>query len=145
MAIIASGSKKPISNAQLLAGFDSIAPQLLLPVETLWDRARREINSLFVLRSNDAPITASAARVARIRGLIIAGDIAAAAQAVRAMPGSASASAWMADAARAIAVHQALDQLSRAAATPPPPPPPVFAPAQPVLEDVPSELPTVAE
>ena len=51
----------------------------------------------------------------------------------------------MADAARAIAVHQALDQLSRAAATPPPPPPPVFVPAQPVLEDVSSELPTVAE
>ncbi|MEQ1539149.1 MAG: hypothetical protein ABL928_09495 [Sphingorhabdus sp.] len=145
LAIIASGSKKPISNAQLLAGFDSITPQLLLPVETLWDRARREMNSLFVRRSNDAPITASAARVGRIRGLIISGDIAAAAQAVRAMPGSASASAWMADAARAIAVHQALDQLNRSAATPPPPPPPVFAPAQPVLEDVPSELPTVAE
>jgi hypothetical protein len=145
LAIIATGTRKPISNAKLLAGFDRISPQLLLPVETLWDRMRREMNSLFVLRSYDAPLTESAARVERIRGLIISGDIAAAAKLVRAMPGAASASDWMGDAARAISVQQALDQLSRSAATPPPPPPPVFAPAQPVLEDDPAVLLPVTE
>ena len=145
LAIIANAARKPISNAKLLAGFDSISPQLVLPVETLWDRMRRETNSLFVLRSHDAPLTASAARIERIRGLIISGDIAAAAQLVRAMPGAASASDWMGDAARAMSVQQALDQLSRSAATPPPPPPPVFAPAQPVLEDGPAVLLPVTE
>lgn len=145
LAVITNAARKPISNAKLLAGFDSISQQLVLPVETLWDRMRREANSLFVLRSYDAPLTASAARIERIRGLIIAGDITAAAQLVRAMPGAASASDWMSDAARAISVQQALDQLSRSAATPPPPPPPVFAPAQPVLEGDPNVLQPVTE
>lgn len=143
LAIIANAARKPMSNAKLLAGFDSISPQLLLPVETVWDRMRRETNSLFILRSYDAPLTASAARIERIRGLIIAGDIAQAAQLVRALPGAASASGWMGDAARMISVHQALDQLSRSAATPPPPLPPVFAPAPTLPETEPSLPPAV--
>lgn len=145
LAIIANAARTPISNAQLLASFDSMSPQLVLPVETLWDRMRREANSLFVLRSYDAPLTASAARIERIRGLIISGDIAQAAQLVRAMPGVASASSWMGDAARAISVQQALDQLSRSAATPPPPPPPVFAPAPALPEPDAALLPSAGE
>ena len=145
LVVIANATRKPISNANLLAGFDSISPQLLLPVETLWDRMRRETNSLFVLRSYDAPLTASAERVERIRGLIISGDIAEAAQLVRAMPGAASASDWMGDAARAIFVQQALDQLSRSAATPPPPPAPVFVPAPTLPENDPTLLPSAGE
>ena len=140
LAIIANAARKPVSNAKVLAAFDSITPQLVWPVETLWDRMRRETNSLFVLRSHDAPPTANATRIERIRGLIISGDIAAAAQLVRAMPGAASASDWMGDAARVISVQQALDQLSRSAATPPPPPPPVFAPAEPMIEGDPALL-----
>jgi hypothetical protein len=143
LAIIADGARKPISNAKLLAGFDRISPQLVLPVETLWDRMRREMNSLFVLRSHDAPLTASAARIERIRGLIISGDIAEAARLVRAMPGAASVSGWMADAARAISVHQALDLLNRSAATPPPAP--LSAPAQPVPQTDPERLPSAGE
>jgi hypothetical protein len=145
LAIIANAAQKPIANAKLLAGFDSIAPQLRLPVETVWDRMRREASSLFVLRSSVAPLTASAARIDRIRGLIITGDIAEAAQLVRAMPGAAAASDWMADAARAISVHQALDQLSRSAATPPPAPPPVFAPPQTMPKDDATLLPPAGE
>ena len=145
LAIIVNAARTPISNAQLLASFDSMSPQLVLPVETLWDRMRREANSLFVLRSYDAPLTASAARIERIRGLIISGDIAQAAQLVRAMPGVASASSWMGDAARAISVQQALDQLSRSAATPPPPPPPVFAPAPALPEPDAALLPSAGE
>ncbi len=141
LAIIAKGAQQPISNAKLLASFDSISPKLVLPVETLWDRMRRETSNLFVLRSNNAPLTASAARIERIRGLIISGDIAAAAELVRAMPGAASASGWMADAARAISVHQALDQLSRSAATPPVP----LAPVPSVPEAEPALVPSTVE
>ncbi len=143
LAIIANAARKPISNAKLLGGFDRISPQLVLPVETLWDRMRRELNSLFVLRSHDAPLTASAARIERIRGLIISGDIAEAARLVRAMPGAALASDWMGDAARAISVHQALDQLSRSAATPTPAP--VFAPVQALPQADPELLPSAGE
>ena len=142
LAIIANAARAPVSNATLLASFDSISPQLLLPVETLWDRARREMNSLFVLRSHNAPLTASAERIERIRRLIIAGDIAEAAKLVRAMPGAASASGWMGDAARAISVQQALDQLSQSAATPPPP---VFAPAPTLVDPEPMLLPQEGE
>jgi hypothetical protein len=145
LAIIANVARKPMSNAKLLAGFDRISPQLVLPVETLWDRMRREMNSLFVLRSHDAQLTASGTRIERIRGLIISGDIAEAARLVRAMPGAASASDWMGDAARAISVQQALDQLNQSAATPPPPPAPVFAPAQALPQADPELLPSAGE
>jgi hypothetical protein len=144
LAIIANAARKPMSNAKLLGGFDSISPQLVLPVETLWDRMRREMNGLFVLRSHDAPLTASAVRIERIRGLIISGDIAEAAKLVRAMPGAASASDWMGDAARAISVQQALDQLSRSAATPPPSPP-IFAPASAEPQADPDLMPSAGE
>jgi hypothetical protein len=122
LAIIANGARQPISNAELLARFDALAPQLALPVGTVWDRARYEFNTLFVLRSGDALPTASAARLAKIRRLIVAGDIAGAAKLVRTMPGAAAGSAWLNDAARAISVHQALDKLQGSAALPPPPP-----------------------
>lgn len=122
IATVANGARQPISNAELLARFDAIAPQLQLPSGTTWDRLRYEFNTLFVLRAHDAPPTVSAARIARVRQLIIAGDIATAARQVRALPGASSATNWLADASRAIAVHRALDQLQQLAAAPPPVP-----------------------
>ncbi len=141
LAIIANGARKPISNAALLARFDSVAPQLRLPVGTVWDRMQYEFNTLFVLRSGDALPTATAARMDKVRSLIIAGDIEGAEKLVRAMPGASAASGWMNDAARAISVHQALNQLQSSAALPPPPLPSAQAPEE---SDLAQEIPATA-
>lgn len=122
LAIVAKGARQPISNAELLNRFDDASSQLRLPTGTTWDRMKYEFNTLFVVRSGDAAQTAMTARIDRVRAMIIAGDIAGAAKLVRTLPGAAAASGWMADAARAISVHQALDQLQKSAAVPPPPP-----------------------
>ena len=145
LVIVANGARKTVSNAELLDRFDTIAPQLGLPVGTTWDRMQYEFNTLFVLRSGNALPTAAAARIDTIRAQIIAGDIAGAAKLIRIMPGAALASGWLADAARAISVHQALDQLYRAAATPVAPSAPIALPAPPlVLAPTQSETPAVS-
>jgi hypothetical protein len=121
LAAIANGVRQPVSTAELLAGFDAIAPQLVLPMGTAWDRMQYEAQTLFVLRSANSRPTTAAMRIERIRKLIIAGDIAEAVTLVRVMPGAVQATGWLAAANRAIAVHQALDMLEQSAAAPPPP------------------------
>ena len=130
LAAIANGARQPVSNAELLDGFEAIAPKLGRPEGSFWDRAQFELRTLFVLRSGDARPNANSMRIERIRAMIVAGDIAEAAQAVRAMPGAAFATDWLTSANRAIAVHRALDALNQAVAMPAPPlaPPPLLMP-----------------
>jgi hypothetical protein len=137
LGVLARSTRDPLSNARLLKDFDAIAPALLQPTGTLWDRAEYEMANLFVLRRADAKPTARAAQIARVRDLIVAGDIAAAAKSVRALPGKALAVDWLAEADRAITVRQALDVLERSAAlakAPPPPPLPTPTPELPAPE-----------
>jgi hypothetical protein len=129
LATIAAASRKPASNARLLAAFDSIASQLSAPTGTTWDRMRFELATLFVIRRADAEPSASAARIAEAREAIVAGDIAKAASIVRVMPGADHARDWLLQAKQAIAVRQAFDALNAAAAAPPPVAPPVATPA----------------
>jgi hypothetical protein len=138
LATINSAAREPISNATLLKDFDLIAPRLLQPTGTAWDRARYEIATLFVLRRADAKPTALGARVEKAREAILSGDIAAAARIVRALPAKEAAHDWLADANRTIAVRQALDALDRSAALAVPPPPVLVAPAAPAEPTIPS-------
>jgi hypothetical protein len=115
LAIIAQATRKPLSNGALLASFDAIAPQLTLPVGTVWDRLQHELGSLFVIRSADAKQTRSQSAINKARKAILKGDIADAARIVRTLPGAANAKDWLAQANRAIAVSQALDVLNGAA------------------------------
>jgi hypothetical protein len=117
MTTILSAARRPVSNATLLDGFDAIAPRLLEPGGTAWDRGRYELAHLFVIRRGDAEPSAITQRIKRTREAIIAGDIAIAAKTVRAMPGADQARIWLLDANRAIAVHQAFDALSQSAMT----------------------------
>lgn len=136
LAAIANGARQPVSNAALLAGFDAIAPKLSPPNGTAWDRIQYEMRTLFILRSGQAAMTAGAARIERIRAMIVAGDIEEAAKAVRAMPGAALAADWLASANRAIALQRALDALDQAAAIPPAPvllPSPATEPVEPLV------------
>jgi hypothetical protein len=116
LATIMSAARQPVSNANLLAGFDAIAAQLLQPAGTAWDRGRYELAHLFVIRRGDAQPSAMAARIQSTREAIIAGDIAFAAKTVGAMPGADHARQWLLDAKRAVAVGQAFDALYQSAA-----------------------------
>jgi hypothetical protein len=134
LAIIANGVKQPISNAALLDGFDAISSELLLPIGTSWDRVQYETRNLFIIRAGDAKPDKASNRIANIRQLIIAGDIATAAQLVRVMPGAARASGWLKQANGAIAVHQALDLLNQSVAMLAPASMPAAATPQPSTE-----------
>jgi hypothetical protein len=136
LATIAQATRKPISNGALLASFDAIAPQLALPVGTVWDRIQYELGSLFVIRSADAKPSRSQSAINEARKAILAGDIAEATRIVRTLPGASNAKDWLAQANRAIAVSQALDVLNSAAlaaptaAPVPQPAAPVATPAE---------------
>ncbi|MFM2411063.1 MAG: hypothetical protein RL481_1891 [Pseudomonadota bacterium] len=121
LAAIAKGARQPVSNAELLKGFDAIAPMLALPNGTALDRIQYELRTLFVLRSGQTGMKAGAARTERIREMIIAGEIEQATKAVQALPGASFATDWLAKAKTAIIVHRALDALNQAAALPPAP------------------------
>lgn len=123
LAAIISAARQPISNATLLNGFDAVAPKLLQPSGTAWDRGHYELAHLFVIRRGDAKPTAMAARIQRTREAIIAGDIEGAMKTVRAMPGAEHARLWLVEANRAIAVRRALDVLGQSAVAPPALPP----------------------
>jgi hypothetical protein len=138
LATINGATGERLSNAALLKEFDAIAPQLSQPTGTAWDRARYEIANMFVLRRSDAKPTALAARVDKARELILAGDIAAAARMVHALPGKAAAADWLTDANRAITVRQALDALDRSAVLAVAPAPVLVAPAPPEEQAAPS-------
>lgn len=134
LATIAREARHPLSNAALLAGFDAIAPQLTLPVGTVWERIQYELGTLFVIRSAATKPTATRMAVNKARKAIIAGDMAQAARIVRTLPGATNAKDWLAQANRAIAVGQALDALNGAALAVPAAPPaaaPIPTPAAP--------------
>ena len=109
----ASGQK--LSNAALLAEFETLAPSLTRPAGTGWTRIQHEFSTLFVLRRSDKAPSPSSARVERVKQYLVAGDIAAAMRLVREMPGAANAADWLETASAAVAVRKALDQLDQAA------------------------------
>ncbi len=136
LATLSQAGEQPLSNAALLAEFEIIAQQLILPAGTGWKRIKYEALTLFVLRREDRAISPSTARLGRIRQNLIAGETATALRLVRELPGAPNAADWIAKAEKAIAVQKALDALDQAALiaitgpkiAPPPPPPPALLP-----------------
>lgn len=137
LAAILDSARQPLSNAQLLAGFDAIAPELVKAQGTTWERLQMEANTLFVLRPGDSKPTPTQQRVQTIREHIIAGHIADAVAAVRKLPGAVKAGDWIVTANRAIAMHRTLDQLAQSM------PPPALAPV-PDPAPVPMAVPDIA-
>ena len=133
LAVVANGARQPISNVALLASFDAISAELVLPDGTAWDRIELELNGLFVIRSGPVAQTASQAAIATIRKHIIAGEIDEASAKIRKLPGAVKAGDWIVTANQAIAVHRALDQLAQSVMQLPVavPPPAAVTPAAP--------------
>lgn len=80
-----------------------------------WDRFKREMSELFVLRKDGTPSSAPSQQMQRALALVDAGNIKAAIAEVQAMPGAAAASGWLTKARQYVDARRALDTIERAA------------------------------
>lgn len=110
-------SRNPVTLGQLATQLDAMAPQLIdAPVnESGWDRFRREVSGLFVIRREEAPAVRAEDRLDQARLLLRTGQAEAAAAQVARLPGTPVARAWIANARRYAAAQRALDAIEAAA------------------------------
>lgn len=115
---VIAAAAAPVTLERLQSGLDELAPALSGGVAAnagFWARTRRELGSLFVLRSADAPSTRLEVRVERARRWLDAGLVDRAADEVAALPDAAIAAGWLADARRYHDARRALDLIETAA------------------------------
>ena len=107
----------PVTLDQLIARLEGLAPALIdgPQDEGAWEWLTRELNSLFVIRSESAPSPQPARRLARARMFLETGRSDSAAAEVRNLPNAAGAEEWIADAERYSRVQRALDRLETTA------------------------------
>lgn len=110
---VIESARHPVTLDQLLAQLDGLRPQLTRApndegaVGWLW----RELDSLFVVRRENAPSPAPARRIERARLFLESGRAGAAAAEIRNVPNSAAAADWIADAERYATTQRALELL----------------------------------
>lgn len=108
--------QNPITQDQLAARLDGLAPQLASPSsEQGWSRFKRELSELFVIRRASSPSPAADQRLERARAFLETGRIDAAIAEVQALPGADGASRWIRDARNYGEVQKALDLIETAA------------------------------
>jgi hypothetical protein len=133
LATLAESGEQPLSNAALLAEFETLGPQLARPAGTGWDRIRYELETLFVIRRGDRAPSPSSARLERIKQNLILGETATALRLVRGLPGAPNGADWIAKANKAVAVKVALDTLDNAAMSAITAPTPLTLPVPPII------------
>ena len=118
---LVTAAKAPITLDALVAQLDDLAPALLgEPAnEGGWDRFRRELGSLFVIRRETGKVQPPALRLDHARLLLRSGKISEAMAEVAQMPRSAAARDWQVAAQRYADTQAALDQIEQAALTEP--------------------------
>lgn len=111
-----SRREQPIRLDTLIARLDGLEPQLRISAEgPSWERFRRELAQLFVIRRESTPSPQPSRRLERARWALEQGRIDSAIEEVRGMPGAASAVAWIEDAERYRDVMIALENIESAA------------------------------
>jgi len=109
-------SRDPITLDQLLARLEGLAPQLAEETEEpSFERFKRELSELFVVRRESAPSPQPQRRLDRARLFLESGRISSAIEEVENLPGAASAEAWISDARRYAAAQRALDLIETSA------------------------------
>ena len=109
-------SRDPITLDQLLARLEGLAPQLAEETEEpSFERFRRELSELFVVRRESAPSPQPQRRLDRARLFLESGRISSAIEEVENLPGAASAEAWISDARRYAGAQRALDLIETSA------------------------------
>ena len=109
-------AKEPVTLDVLLARLDGLAPSLASTAgRPTLSRLRDELSNLFVVRRETAPSPQPQRRFERARLFVESGRIERAIAEIELLPGSAAASAWIADARRFERAQRALDLLETAA------------------------------
>jgi hypothetical protein len=121
IATIVTGAREPVMLNALIADYELLGPQLRRggPGEGWWSGFKRELGSIVTVHSARRPSATPDVRFERALSRLQAGDVDQALAETMRMPGAASASAWVDDARRYIAVHRALDEIEAAALMPP--------------------------
>lgn len=114
---IVSASTRPITLNLLNEQLEAIAPQLsaAAPQEKTWDRVRREVSELFIIRHAESPSPDPEQRLVRVRQYLAGGRVQAAADEVTRMPGRDAARGWLAMAQDYILTERALNLIENAA------------------------------
>lgn len=109
-------SRQPVTLDQLVARLDSLAPTLADPAQqNMFERAQRELSSLFVIRRESTPSPQPRQRMERARFFLESGRVDQAVEEVRGLPGAPGAQAWIRDAQRYAAAQRALDLIETSA------------------------------
>lgn len=119
VAAILQAAREPVTIAELRAGLDGIAPELVTgQASSGWLASlERELTNLIVIHRADTPSPLPVDRLARARQMLEGGKVEAALAEVARMPGAAQASRWTGAARRYIGARQALDTIEAAAIT----------------------------
>lgn len=113
---IVSMSRRPVTLDKLIARLERLEPELRDDGgEPSFDRLRRELGSLFIVRRENSPSPQPMRRLERARLFLESGRYEAAIEEVRNMPGAAAADEWVADTRRYAAAQRALDLIETAA------------------------------
>ena len=117
VATVIGTGRTPVTLDQLIAGLDSLAPSLIQAPATAsaWEKLRREVSGLFVIRRDTAPSPLPKAMLHRARVLLEAGQTEDAIAEVQRLPGASEASGWVVAARRYDGARRALDVLETAA------------------------------
>lgn len=110
-------SQTPVTIDQLTARLEALTPNLTdsLQGATWWERARQEVASLFIVRSDSPTLLAPAARVERARLMLTERRIGNAIDEVARLPGAEAAEKWTADARRFQDAERALELIETTA------------------------------
>ncbi|MGB5780174.1 MAG: mitofilin family membrane protein [Allopontixanthobacter sediminis] len=116
VSTIIETSRNPITLDQLLARLEGLGPELSDSTEEpSFDRFRRELSELFIIRRESSPSPQPERRLERARYFLESGRVSAAIEEVKMLPGASRASVWIKDAERYAAAQQALDLIETSA------------------------------
>lgn len=110
-------AREPVTLDRLSAQLEDLGPALLgaPQSEGSWDRLKRELSGLFVIRRDSGQARKPAQRLDHTKLLLRSGRIEEAMAEVSRMPGNAAASGWIAAAQRYATAQSALAQVEEAA------------------------------
>ena len=116
VAAILRAAAQPVTLEDLRLALDTLGPRLAnQPGDSQWNRVRRMLGNLVVLRQADTPSPLPAERLRRARRALDRGDVEAALAEVAHMPGVAVAESWTGAARRYVAARAGLAEIERAA------------------------------
>ncbi len=109
-------SRNPVTLDQLLARLEGLGPELSDSTEEpSFDRFRRELSELFIIRRETAPSPQPQRRLERARYFLESGRVRSAIEEVKMLPGASRATQWIKDAERYDAAQRALDLIETSA------------------------------